>query len=369
MLDLSGSALWVSGVVAGRTLPMLLLTPFAGALADSHDRRRILLAAHGGMLAIAAAMSSLTQLGWISPPILLALIILLGFATGFNMPAWHAFVPDVVPSSLVPSAVVLQTVAGSVAAAIGPPIGGVLLVATSPATVFAVNGLTYLPVIGVLMIVRVGSLSEHSPTLFRPIKAFVASVQEARTVGLGIWFGAAACFGASAGTLGAMLAPLTHEIRGAGFYGFLLGVSGAGTIVGAWLRRRLRSPSSARVVCIAIGGQALSAVLLAVPSAVLMTLAMLSNGLFGLIGVGAVETRVQLAAARTMRGRWMSTYMMAFLGAAATCATAAGVTARLFGARAAVDVLAIVPAFAGAFLATRGIRDPGDEVVSAGPPL
>ena len=107
MVELTGSSTWVGLIVASSTLPVLAFSLTSGALADRFDRAKLMLIAQSIMGGSAAAMAVLTFLGMMTPPLLLALGLLIGTGLALNLPAWQALVPDLVPRGLVASAVAL----------------------------------------------------------------------------------------------------------------------------------------------------------------------------------------------------------------------------------------------------------------------
>ena len=107
MLELRQSPAVVALVQTAVSLPVLLLGVPAGALADLVDRRRLLLATQGLMLAAAAALAVLTWAGGITPAALLALTFALGVGAALNGPAWQAVQPELVPAEEFPQAVTL----------------------------------------------------------------------------------------------------------------------------------------------------------------------------------------------------------------------------------------------------------------------
>jgi len=153
MLDLTGSNTWVGLMVASSTLPLLFFALAAGALADMFDRTKLMLTAQIIMAGSALAMTILTFSGSVTPGLLLGLGLLLGTGAALNLPTWHALLPDLVPRTMIPSAVTLQSAGFNVARAVGPAIGGVLIAAFGPALGFGINTLTYLAVIGALLLV------------------------------------------------------------------------------------------------------------------------------------------------------------------------------------------------------------------------
>ena len=126
MLELTGSATWVGLMAASTTLPLLFLALAAGAVADLANRGKVLLISQSLMGLAAAGMAAITTLDVVTPGRLLGLSLLLGVGVAFNLPAWQAMVPDLVPRGMVASAVALNSVAFNVARAVGPALGGLI---------------------------------------------------------------------------------------------------------------------------------------------------------------------------------------------------------------------------------------------------
>ena len=144
MLELTGSATWVGLMVASTTLPLLFLALAAGAVADLANRGKVLLVSQSLMGLAAAGMAVLSFLDLVTPGRLLGLSLLLGVGVAFNLPAWQAMVPDLVPRGMVASAVALNSVAFNVARAVGPALGGLIVATAGPELAFGLNALSYL---------------------------------------------------------------------------------------------------------------------------------------------------------------------------------------------------------------------------------
>ncbi len=118
-------------------LPLFILTPFSGLAADRFDRRRI------GQLTILAQLACAAALAWFSwndgvtLPILFAISIVLGIARGFAGPALSALSPNLVPKTILPTAIALSSISWQVGMLVGPAIGAVLY-AIEPALPYAV---------------------------------------------------------------------------------------------------------------------------------------------------------------------------------------------------------------------------------------
>src|SRR5919198_1698701 len=131
MTQLTTSPLKVSLVTAASTLPVFLVILPAGALADLVDRRRFLLITQSWMVVAASMLGVLTLLGYVTPVVLLVFTFLLGLGSVMNDPAWQAITPEIVSTENHASAVALNSAGFNVARALGPALGGLVIVATS----------------------------------------------------------------------------------------------------------------------------------------------------------------------------------------------------------------------------------------------
>jgi Arabinose efflux permease len=151
MTELTPSHQMVALVQASATVPIMLFGVFAGAIADNFDRRRIMLAAQVGMLVVSAALAVMAYAGWINPFLLLAFTLTVGAGTALNSPAWQASVRQQVHPSELPQAIALNSISFNIARSIGPAVGGVLISVWDPSFAFAINAISYVGLIGVLL--------------------------------------------------------------------------------------------------------------------------------------------------------------------------------------------------------------------------
>ena len=98
LIDEPDAPTLVSLVQTASLLPMLLLALPAGVLADSFDRRRLLVGVQLSTLVVSGILTAATAFGEISPKVLLALTFLIGCGQAMSMPPWQALIPDVVPT-------------------------------------------------------------------------------------------------------------------------------------------------------------------------------------------------------------------------------------------------------------------------------
>ena len=138
----TGSALWAGVATAARIVPMVVLGPVGGAIADRFDRRRVMVACDllrlALMLALAAAATA--RLPIVVVPALAALATAAGTP---YLPATSATTPRLVRDADLPGANAARSAVTALGIIVGPALGGALLLLGSPALAFAVNAATF----------------------------------------------------------------------------------------------------------------------------------------------------------------------------------------------------------------------------------
>jgi len=151
MTELTDSNILIAMVQASAVLPIMLFGVFAGAIADNFDRRRVMLIAQFGMLIASAVLAVVTYEEAVGPYSLLALTLLVGIGTALNAPAWQASVRAQVGPKDLPQAISLNTIAFNLARSVGPALGGLLISLWDISLAFALNALSYIFLIVVLL--------------------------------------------------------------------------------------------------------------------------------------------------------------------------------------------------------------------------
>lgn len=353
MLELTGSATWVGLMAASSTLPLLFLALAAGAIADLFDRRWVLVAAQTLMGGAAAAMAILSALDRITPGTLLALGLVLGVGLAFNLPAWQATVPDLVPRGMVASAVALNSVAFNVARAVGPALGGLILVVFGAEAAFALNALSYLGVIGVLIV-----LARTMPTPDREdssmVNAIALGVRFARfTPSFRRVLALAALFAITSAVVQAVLPSLTEELGGgAGAYGVLLGAMGLGALVGGFSRHPVTAWLGVRSLPITVGVFGLAGIGLGLSHSVpVAVVPLLIAGATWVWTLTTLNATAQLLSPEWVRGRAMGLYSLSFVGIVPLGSILAGWLADRVGAGTAYVLLSAGAAAVGFVIA------------------
>ncbi|MFS0771110.1 MFS transporter [Sphingomonas sp. 1P08PE] len=355
MTGLNASPRMIALVQASTSLPIMLLSLWAGAVADNLDRRRVMLAAQAFMLSVSALLAIGTWLGMITPWLLLIFTFLIGCGTAVNGPAWQASVGDMVPRAVLPSAVAYNSMGFNIARSLGPAVGGAIVAAAGAAAAFLINAGSYVG----LMIVLKRWQPDLPPRRLPRERLGVAMAAGVRYVQMSpqirVVLARAALFGLAASALPALMPIVARDVVGGGplTYGILLGGFGIGAVGGAvgsgTLRARL---STEGVVRLAAGGLAIGAAMIA--STTMLPLILPALALAGAGWVLALSTfnvSVQMASPRWVVARAISLYQMAAFGGMAagswlfgSIAGDHGVVTALLAA-ATIQLLSIVAGF------------------------
>ncbi len=316
MTTLTPSTTQVALVQVATSLPMFLLALPAGALADVMDRRRLLVATQSWMLAAAAGLALTTGLGLASPGSLLLFTFLLGLGTAFNGPAWQAILPELVPREDLPEAIVLNSVGFNIARAAGPALGGLIVAAAGPEATFALNAVSFLGVLVVLVRWKRPIEPSILPTerFFGAMQTGARYVRHAPELIAVLWRGTSFVFCGSA--LWALL-PVVARVelqRGPGSYGLLLGMLGVGAVTAAFALPHLKRNNSTDLVVIVAtlvfaAGMAALAFLKSFP---LVLLAMLLAGGAWLSALSSLNVAFQTSLPAWVRARALSVYLLTF---------------------------------------------------------
>jgi MFS family permease len=136
------------------SLPLLILGPFAGTLADRVNRRLLLIGTQSLLAVLAALFAVLVQTGLLEVWHIFAIAFLTGIVVALDMPALQAFAADLTGPTLIRQAVTLNSMAFQTARTVGPSIAGLLLGLFGNATAFWVNAASFIAVIIALWRVR-----------------------------------------------------------------------------------------------------------------------------------------------------------------------------------------------------------------------
>jgi predicted MFS family arabinose efflux permease len=319
MATLDPTPSMVALVQAATTLPVFLLALPAGALADRADRRHLLILVQSCMLLLAALLGVLVVTHTAGTGALLAITFGLGVGTAMSVPTWQAILPQLVPRANMPPAIALHAVGINVSRAIGPALGGFLIVALGIAWPFFLNALSFVAIIAALWMWRPFAAPSRTPAS----ESLIASIGTGVVQSLGIRFmrntllrSIAFYFFGSA--YWAVLPLVAREQLGgdARLFGILVGCIGAGGVASAlWLpRMRQRFGLGGTLVFGTVGTAIAMAGYALLHLKLLGLLTSLLAGASWIAALSSLNVAAQLAVPDAIRARGMALYSAVFYG-------------------------------------------------------
>ena len=332
---LTGSALLLGTVAFASQIPVFLLAPIGGALADRMDRRRILITTQSSMMLVTFVLAWLTLSHRVHIWHIVALAAMTGVINAFDLPARQSFVVDMVSRADLVNAIALNSSMFNGARVIGPAAAGIVVAAIGEGWCFFANGVSFIAVIIGLWMMKMerprmsieGSPLENIIEGFR----FIAQTKPMRDLMLLL---ALVSFAALPY---AVLMPLfADQILHGGpkALGLLMGSSGVGALCGALLlatRRSLRGLST--WVAVACTGLGITLSLFSFSRSLWLSAALLAPvGFCTMVQMASSNTLIQSMVPDRLRGRVMSFYAMTFMGMAPLGSLLAGSLAHNLGA-------------------------------------
>jgi MFS family permease len=345
VLTLTNSAFAVGLVTTLGSLPILLFTLYGGVLADRVNKHKVILVLQCLMVCEALALGILTVTHLVSVPWVIGLAIFFGLLAAFEVPTRQAFIADLVGKADLMNAIALNSSAFNLSRVIGPAIAGVLIAAVGIAACFFANALSYLAVIGGLLMMKLpphagrpaGAIDTGFREGLREGYRYIADHRWPRT--LILVTATLSVFGYSFLT---MLPVYARDVlhQGAGGYGAIVSAVGVGAAIGALSIAAFGS--RVRQGRMAIGGAGALGVVLAA-SALAPTfgaaflLFLLCGVAMALCGITA-NTLLQRQAPDHLRGRVMGFYSFVALGMAPFGSLQMGWISEHFGVRTAFAI-------------------------------
>ncbi|MEN6429685.1 MAG: MFS transporter, partial [Coriobacteriales bacterium] len=357
VFDLTGSsqALGFMNALAG--LPVMVLSIFAGALADRVDRRKMLIAVQALLLVQAVMFGVLNQTGHITMAWIYALSLAGGVASAFMSPSWQAMTPDLVPRESLMNAIALNSAQFNAARLVGPMVGGLVFATLGVTEVFYVNAASFLFVIWALSVIRPRqTVHRHDDESAWSIMA--GGLTYARTHSRVAWLLTSAAmlttFGTPYTALMPALAKNTLGLSETG-YSMLLAANGLGALTSALLvasySKTIRRERIIRSGYVVMGAADVG---LALSRSVPLTVGLLVVlGAAFLAIISSVNTTLQVYVPSEIRGRVMALYVLAFLGMMPVGAALFGTLGERLGTPTAIAIGGAVTLAFGALLLLR----------------
>jgi MFS family permease len=354
LVDEPNAATLVSLVQTAMMLPILLLAVPAGVLADSLDRRRMLIVVQLFQAAAGAVLTALAFAGQLTPALLLTLTFILGCGGAMTIPTYQAVIPELVARSRLHAASGLGAISMNVARAVGPAAAGVLVARVGPAAVFALNTATFLVFAAVLLLWRRRPTEEQqNPEPF--VAALRAGGRYVRhSPAMRRFLLRVSLFVAPAVALWALL-PLVASDRlqmSASGYGILLAALGVGAIGGALVMPRIQThvTDNQLLLYATLVYAAVLAIVAFVPNPVVVTIALIPAGTAWMAVLANVNAIVQMFLPRWVRARGLGAYQLVFFGGQAIGSVLWGLVADQIGLVGAFAIAAVLTAIGAATL-------------------
>jgi MFS family permease len=318
-------------------IPVFVLSPFAGVLADRFHRLHLLIATQVLAMLQAFLLTVLVMTGLIRIGHIMALATLLGLINSFDTPIRQAFTAELVEKKAdLGNAIALNSAMFNSARMLGPTIAGLLIAAFGEGFCFLLNGLSYLAVIAALLRMRIPPTAEKkqkqkllkglregfsSSFGFAPIRSVLLLLMTVSMMGMPY----------------IVLMPVFAKNilhGGSETLGFLMGAAGAGALCGAvYLAQRKTVAGLERVIPLMTGLFSLGLIGFALSRHQWLSLSLLLMAGFGLmVQMASSNSILQTIVDDDKRGRVMSFYVMCVMGTTPIGSLLAGVVANRLGA-------------------------------------
>jgi MFS family permease len=364
-LSHSGVALGVASSL--QFAPVLVLGAWGGAVVDRVDRRRLLIVTQATSALLAAVLGALTVAGVVTLWMVYVLALALGVVTVFDSPARQTFVAEMVGTEHVVNAQSLYSSVHNGGRLVGPALAGIVIAWLGVAAAFALNALSFIPMIVALVAMNVGALVRTPPLVRAPRQVrdgfrYLWGNRDLRAAL--ILVAIVGVFGQNFRVVLPLLAQDTYR-GGAQSYGYLTAALGLGAVAGALVTAGWKSTSlrGLRRTCLGFG--VVNLIAAAVPSLGPALVVMVGVGVANIVFNTVARTLLIMQSEPTMRGRVISLYNIVFLGSTPFGGVIVGWACESWGARTGL-VLAGLPAAAAAALVFAPRRDLALQALAAG---
>lgn len=344
MTSLTTSPLLVALLQTATSLPVLIMGLPAGAIADLVDRRIILLVAHGWLLVASGVLAALTMAGMVDPWTLLGFTFALGLGVALVSPVWQALTPELIDADELPAAIAINSLGFNITRAAGPAIGGLVVAASGPGLVFAINAAAFLLTLFLLL-----RWNRKAPESDMPVEHFTGAMRaglryiryspvlRSMLVRTGVFI----VFASGIWTLLPVLASKELKLDASGL-GLLQGCLGIGALIGAFVLPGLKERYT--IDHLVAGGTVVFAlVTLAVAyfhSLFLLLPVLVFGGAAWLVVTSLLNFAAITYAPKWVQARALAFYMLVFQSGMAVGSIVWGILAENFGVSVALTVAA-----------------------------
>jgi MFS family permease len=333
---MTGSTLLLGTVGFASQIPVFLVAPIGGIVADRWNRQRVVIATQVSSMILALILALLTLTNRIQVWEIIVLAAGLGVVNAFDIPARQAFLIDMVGREDLMNAIALNSSMFNGARILGPAVAGILVAWVGEGWCFFVNAVSYIAVIVGLLLMKIdhlAKLSHESSPLENILEGF-RFVRDAKPIRvILLLLGLVSLVGMPYSVLMPVFA---HQILhgGARELGILMGATGVGALLGALsLAARVGVKGLGRVIAICAGGFGVSLILFSFSRVFWLSVILLVPvGFTMMVQMASSNTLVQSMSPDQLRGRVIAVYSMMFMGMAPFGAFFAGAIAHRIGA-------------------------------------
>ena len=348
--QLTGSKALLGIVAAAGTAPMLVFSTWGGWAADHFPKRSVLVCTQISMMILSFVMAGLVWSKAIQPWQIIVLALFGGVAMAFDMPARQSFVVEIASREDLMNAISLNSAMFNGARIVGPAVAGFLMAKVGIALCFFIDGVSFLAVLAGLLAMRLPAHIRAAATggaLAQSLEGFRYVWHHTRVRTIFALFAIVGVFGWSYSVLMPAFARDILHLGEQG-YGFLLGASGIGALIGALVTATFGNNIAPRKL--AFGGVWLFSVMLLIFSfnrSLTIAMLCLAGAGFGMmLFFSTSNTTVQTIVPDEMRGRVMGIWSLIFGGMIPFGSLEAGALAHYVGTAATLGVGAVICALA-----------------------
>jgi MFS family permease len=354
-LTRSGVALGIDTALAFG--PILVFGALGGAIADRHDKRRILVGTQVAFGVLALVLWAIVAADMVQLWMVYGLSFLQGVVTSIDQPTRQSFFAEMVEARDLQNAISLNSAVMTGTRIVGPALAGALIAGVGMEWAFLLNAVSYLAVIAGLLAMRTEELrpmrASREPGAIRRGMRYVWENDELRRplVLMSVLFFFSFNY--------AVLIPLFAErtLRGdAGTLGLLMSMMGVGSLLGALVLAGRPNPSERRLAISAVAVGVVTALVALAPTLGVALAGMIPLGVASIVFFVTANSTLQVRSRPEMRGRVMALYGIVFLGTTPIAGPVAGWVGEHFGARVALaggGLVAVATGIVGLWLLQR----------------
>ena len=327
-------------VTALQFAPVLLLSAWAGVLADRLPRRALLIATQAGQGVLALGLGALILSGHVQLWHVYGFAFLLGCVTAFDAPVRQTFVAEMVPQNSLSNAIGLNSASFNSSRLIGPAVAGFLIQYVGTGWAFIINGVTFAATIVGLIYMKKSELHtiEKATKEKGQIRQAIVYIRDRPEIWLIlVIIGVVSCLGFNSQLTIGMMATQVFN-RQAGQFGLLSTIFGIGALIGALMAARRTHPRLRLIIGATIGFGLSSVVSAVMPTYLTFGLSGILVGLFTLTMMTAANATIQITTEPAMRGRVVALYMLVFQGPTLPGAPLIGWISQTMGTRLAIGI-------------------------------